>query len=183
MKNFIEFCCHHSDVVCNQKYGDNLPYSFHLKAVAAQFRKFRHLLPDSQLCTAEAACYAHELIEDSRMTYNDISTMYIEDYSYEDFPNISKEVAEIVYLCTDFKGKSREDRKPKELYDELATNKTAMFVKLCDIIANSKYSALQNSSMLCKYKDEYYNKVKPYLLPAVPEYTEMFNYLEKIYEL
>ena len=61
------------------------------------------------------------------------------------------------------------------------TNEEAVFVKLCDIMANSLFSALSNSTMFNKYKTEYIQKVKPMLY--CEQYDRMFRYLDKIYEL
>lgn len=188
-QEFKEFCFYQHDVVCNQKYDTILPYSYHLDLVVKQVEKFSFLLTDDYIANPNNSksspvhfrtivilgAYCHDVIEDGRLTYNDIlSKCEIGNYI------ASEMVAEIAYLCTDYKGRDRNERKPQELYIDLAQNKLAVFVKLCDIIANSKYSLLQNSSMLKKYKEEYYSKVKPHLY--TDQYKEMFNYLEKIYE-
>lgn len=183
MKDFFDFCYEYHDTTRNEKYDNTLPYSFHLKCVLAQANKFIYLIPDRRDKDIVAfGAVAHDLIE-SMLTYNDIVQMSIihriNEEGQVDF--LSKEVANIVYLCTDYKGRNRAERKPKELYLELKQNELALFVKLCDIIANSKYSALQNLSMLSKYKTEYYEKVKPLLYTE--KYKDIFNYLEKVYEL
>lgn len=170
-----QFCYDQHDKVCNQKYDETLPYSYHLKLVEKQAFKFLHLISYCDRDLVLCAVYFHDAIEDARLTYNDIKNMFILK------AGASKEIAEIVYLCTDYKGRTRDERKPKELYEELSKNKLAVFVKLCDIIANTKYSLLQNSSMFSKYKKEYYEKTKPYLY--LEEYKDMFNYLEKLYEI
>ena len=170
------------DIECNQKYDSTLPYSFHLKCVEEQAIKFQHLIPnrlekarplniESHTIGFEVmiAILAHDSIEDARITYNDLNKV---------FGDI---VAEIVYLCTDNKGRNRDERKNEQFYNELKTNKLAIFVKLCDLISNVKFSFLTNSSMLYKYKCEYYEKVKPNLYTE--EYTPMFEYLEKIFSI
>jgi hypothetical protein len=169
--NFREFIYNQHNVVCNQKYNSTLPYSFHLSMVEAQYEKFNYLLEKQERVIAIKGCIAHDVIEDARLTYNDLLNNAA-----------SREVADIVILCTEFsRGKSREERKPKEFYKELATNKVAVFVKLCDIIANSLFSLMSNSSIFEKYKKEYETKVKPLLY--IEQYKDMFDYLDKIYNL
>jgi len=157
------------DVKVNQKYDKTLPYSFHLDMVEKQFKKFEHLLENtSDRVIVSKAVFAHDSMEDARLTYNDVKAL------------LSEEVAEIVYLCTDYKGRTRRERKPVQFYMELSQNKLAVFVKLCDVMANVKYSLLSNSSMFDKYKEEY-SKYKGII--HIPEYDQMFIYLESIFAL
>lgn len=160
------------DVDCNQKYGDGLPYSFHLKAVVSIAKKFIHLIDDADKCDVIIACLGHDSIEDARLTYNDIKNRF------------GEKVADIIYLCTEDKGRNRDERKSESWYNELRNNNLAVFVKLCDIIANSTYSYLTNSSMLNKYESEYHQKVTKYLYEGIDDlYEPMFNELETIYDL
>jgi len=162
---------HLHDVECNQKYADNLPYSFHLDLVAKQAEKFSYYIPsdDPYYSAVWIAIYGHDSIEDARVSYNEIKKL---------FGELS---AEIIFLCTEYKGRSRAERKPDQFYIELKENDLAVFVKLCDIIANSKFSLLTNSTMFEKYKSEYKEKVRPILYSE--EYKDMFTYLDKVYEL
>lgn len=167
LREFCRFAVDQHDVVCNQKYAGKLPYSFHLKLVAAQATKFEKLIDPPQRTLVQAACYGHDLIEDARVTYNDIKEK-------------DEELAEIIFLCTEMRGRNRAERKSEAFYRELATNKLAVFVKLCDLIANVHYSAMSNSSMFHKYKAEY-PKVKEFLF--CDEYWDMFTYLDKLFDL
>lgn len=165
----IAYCKQQHDVECNQKYDKTLPYSYHLKLVNNFAKKFIYLLPDkNEARLAMAGTWAHDLIEDARITYNDIKDKFGEP------------LAEIVYCCTEEKGKSRYERHSQKFYDELKANKIAVFVKLCDIIANSCYSMTTNSSMFAKYKSEY-DKTKMHLYRQ--EFMPMFAFLERLYEL
>lgn len=161
------------DIEVNQKYGGslNLPYSFHLEMVAKQAILFEKYIPsDSPYNEAVwIGIYGHDSIEDARLSYNDIK---------ERFGELS---ADIIYLCTEHKGKNRDQRKPISFYTELAKNNLAVFVKLCDIIANTKFSLLTNSSMFYKYRQEYDLKVKKYLY--TDEYKDMFKYLDELYSI
>lgn len=154
------------DIEVNQKYADNLPYSFHLSAVESQGIKFIHLINETCQAVVFIGIYGHDSIEDARLTYNNI----VEKYGVE--------AAEIIYLCTEYKGRNREERKPESFYVELSENKLAVFVKLCDLIANIKFSLLTNSTMYNKYKKEYNKKVRRLLY--CEEYSEMFEYIDKL---
>lgn len=192
MKNTVglsQFIYNQHNVVCNQKYGDNLPYSFHLKAVEAQGMKFISLLDNNESVNnpdnfrsvptnipeiVKIALLMHDSIEDSRLTYNDIKNLASE--SLEN--SVAGEmIADIVYCVTDEKGKNRGERKNEKYYKELSENKLAVFVKLADLAANTLYSKLTGSSMYEKYKSEFPKfKEKVY----VEEYKEFFDYVENI---
>jgi len=175
------------DDICNQKYGDNLPYSTHLKFVEAQGEKFIHLISneyvkneDNKFSSAttlkdvvKTALTFHDIIEDGRLSYNDVKSLASELGN-----TVAGEmVADIVYCVTDCKGKSRAERKNDKYYQELRENKLAVFDKLADLSANTLYSKLTNSSMYEKYKSEFKGfKEKVY----IAEYDEFFRYLENI---
>jgi len=154
------------DVEVNQKYNKILPYSFHLEMVHIQYIKFGHLLTIEENEIASIASYGHDSIEDARLTYNDLKTEF----------NI--EVAEVIYLCTENKGRNRLARKGDEWYKDLSTNDLAIFVKLCDVIANVKFSLLTNSSMFGKYKQEY-NHFRSLIYKE--RFKTMFEYLDKLF--
>lgn len=168
MEKIIKYFCDLHDIGVNQKYAGSLPYSFHLEMVGKQAYKFKHLIPsyDNLWETIIISCYAHDAIEDARKTYNDILELCGED------------VADIVYCCTEDKGKNRSERHSDKFYNDLRKNKWAIFVKLCDIIANVKFSLLTNSTMFSKYKKEY-SKTKEFLYEN--DFEEMFDYLEKLF--
>jgi len=169
-RDFIAWCKNQHDVVCNQKYNKTLPYSFHLDCVRDQYWKFRHLIGGHEVnrIFVEQAVYGHDLYEDARITFNEVKDL------------VGEEVAEIIYLCTEMRGRTRAARKNDQFYIELKENKLAVFVKLCDIIANVKFSLLTNSSMYNKYKAEY---VKVYDHLFTEEYKEMFDYLEALLKI
>jgi len=171
MLNTIEFkltCINQHDVVCNQKYDDTLPYSFHLEAVAKQIDLFSDIIRECGLNRNNLICgaYGHDLIEDARMTYNDV------------VKHSNTEVADIVYCCTEEKGKDRHGRHNHKYFDELKVNREAVFVKLCDVIANVKYSLLTNSSMYNKYKKEY-PELRSHLYRS--EFQDIFEYIERLF--
>lgn len=171
-----------ADVYCNQKYGDGLPYSFHLSCVESQGEKFLHLIDEKNRPLVKAGLILHEAIEDFRMTYNDVKEIATNFYFQNDrdlnyIVNFGQNVAEIVYCVSDEKGRSRAERKNDKYYQELRENKLAVFVKLADLSANTLYSKLTGSSMYEKYKKEFPKfKEKVY----IEEYDEFFKYVESI---
>lgn len=166
---FLQFCFERHDTFCNQKYDSRLPYSMHLRYVLAQHSRFKHLLSsDYEVALTKVGCAGHDLIEDARMTFNDIVT------------EVGVEAAEIIFACTETRGHDRPERHSKEYYDYLAKNDLAVFVKLCDILANVKYGLLTNSSMFKKHKAEFVDTVG-YLHRE--KYAPMFKELAKIFEL
>lgn len=159
------------DFVCNQKYANSfvkegIPYSFHLRSVVEQVYKFRYLIKnDYDLGLVIAGAWGHDLIEDGRVTYNDIKQEWGVD------------LADIIYACTEEKGKNRNERHNVKYYLELNYNDLAVFVKLCDILANVKFSLATNSSMYDKYQSEF-SKFKKYCYKE--QFDDMFSHLEKI---
>ena len=83
----------------------------------------------------------HDILEGTDLSYNDIKNKFGVD------------VAEVVYLCTDNKGRGREDRKNELYYAELITNQKAIKIKVADRIANARRS--KKHSMGNKYRKEY----------------------------
>ena len=150
--DFREWAIKQHDIVCNQKYNGDLPYSFHLKAVESNVEKYRYLLSEgrqsildflSEYQIALAGAIGHDLIEDARVTYNDVSG------------EAGIHIADLIYCLTDDKGKNRSERHSDKYYSELKKNELAVFVKLCDILANLKFSLLTNSRMFDMYKKEF----------------------------
>lgn len=174
-QNFITWCRVRHDHDCNQKYDGNMPYSKHLEFVVAQAKKFKYLL-DSDWTDGEftlwdcieMACWGHDLIEDARVTYNDI------------VERVGKFTADLIYACTEEKGKDRNGRHNEKYYTELAASKYGIFVKLCDICANATFSVLTNSSMLEKHRKEHEHTIF-YLYRK--EYKPMFDYLDGLFDI
>lgn len=116
----------------NHKY-DGQPYEIHLIMVFTYAANYSYLLDsveDAKLALASA--WTHDVIEDARQTYNDVK--YI----------CGEEVAEISYALTNEKGKNRKERANSKYYDEIRKTPMAVFVKICDRLANARYSKNQN---------------------------------------
>ena len=125
---------------------DTLPYVFHLSSVVELAEKYIYLIPKKDKDLVIAACWCHDLIEDTRQTWNDV----IKETG-------SIEVAEIVYALTNEKGKTRKDRANDKYYKGIKDTRYATFVKLCDRLANTKYSKTTGGSMHSRYKEEFFD--------------------------
>ena len=137
----------------NQRYGENndLPYAYHLDMVRNVSNIAWTHLPINMHDIMFAACYCHDLIEDARLTYNDVAKV------------TGAEVADIVYALTQEKGKTRHERQSDKYYEGIRNTPIATYVKLCDRIANTTYAKSERSRMFDIYKNEYDNfKIKLY---------------------
>ncbi len=128
----------------NQHYEKDLPYSFHLRLAASYLTKYGHLelAEAGEFDTLYAAVYFHDSIEDARMTYNDVKSA---------FERLNKEcgcdihvvdAAEMVYALTNDKGRTRAERAGEAYYAGIRETAHAPFLKMCDRLANMKFSTL-----------------------------------------
>lgn len=128
----------------NHTYGDK-PYSYHLEMVVAAVLKYINHIPEEDRNTVIAAAWCHDLIEDCRITYNDL------------VEQVGKEVAEIVYALTNDKGRNRSERASASYYKGIRDTKYAVFIKLCDRLANVKNSKYTGNKMFVMYRKEHVN--------------------------
>jgi len=162
----------------NQKYGDNLPYHVHLSDVWRYAKKFIHLIPEKYHRDIILAAWGHDLIEDTGLTYNDVLKV------------LGKNVADIVYALTNEKGRNRAERANDKYYENIKENDLALYVKLCDRLANMVYSKKEGQGMYKKYvqeipnfKKKLYNGLYDEIWKEIDniEFTERDNeYLPKI---
>jgi (p)ppGpp synthase/HD superfamily hydrolase len=151
----------------NHKYDGN-PYKIHLQMVANFGYKYLHLIKGAGYQTLSdiiSACWAHDVIEDCRQTYNDVAKA------------LNKDVAEIVYALTNEKGKTRKERANEKYYEGIRSTPYAAYVKICDRLANAKYSKDSGSRMIDAYRKEYREFEKQLWSE---EYKEMFLELQEI---
>lgn len=182
--------CIDQHVKTNHFYDKYLPYRFHLEMVDNVAEQFEHLLDDKydyytgeevkynrdnpislrQVC--RRATYSHDLIEDTRTSYNDVKNC------------LGQEVADVVFALTNEKGKTRSERANDKYYEGIRNTPGAVFVKLCDRIANVQYSKMTKSHMFEMYKKE--NEHFMSMLTWVPNgnhpYNEMFLYLINLFQ-
>jgi (p)ppGpp synthase/HD superfamily hydrolase len=130
-------------------YGTK-PYTHHLKIVIDELLEVIHLIPKQHQDAVIAAAWLHDIMEDEK-----INNAVLED-------EFGKQVAELVWLLTNHTGK----RASPEYYEKLKINPFATIIKLCDRIANVKYSLAgkeklhpnesdvtkQNEQMRCEHK-------------------------------
>jgi (p)ppGpp synthase/HD superfamily hydrolase len=131
----------------NHKY-DGLPYKVHLRLVLEFAKKYIHLIPEDKKAIVLASCWAHDGIEDCRLTYNDVKEV------------LGIEVTDIVYALTNDKGKNRKQRAGENYYKGIRETEFATFVKLCDRFANLHYSTMKGSRMSDMYKREMSHFIK-----------------------
>ena len=131
----------------NHMYDNYIPYEFHLRMAHDVFEEFKHLLPNFSdgesnfQGEVSLAVWGHDLIEDTRVSYNDVTKLgYI--------------AANIIYAVTNEKGKTRKERANTKYYDGIRNTPGAVFVKLCDRIANVRYGVITKSRMVEMYRKE-----------------------------
>ena len=166
-KNFI-FRAH---AETNHFYDKNLPYSFHLEAVVREGYRYLHLLKGyshERLINVIMACYGHDGIEDARLSYNDVKKQS------------NTEVAGMIRAVTNYsRGRDRAERMPDYIYAEIANTLDSDYVKICDRIANVKFSIFQESSMTEKYRKELFD----FTTKVTNRHTELAPMLKKLSDL
>jgi (p)ppGpp synthase/HD superfamily hydrolase len=182
--NKIQWCIdQHKNT--NHWYDKYLPYEFHLRMVVQAAKDFIHLLKDLDtdvddinLTTEDiiSASWGHDLIEDCRVSYNDVRQ------------HLGQEAADIVYAVSNDKGKNRKERAGEKYYEGIRNTPGAVFVKLCDRIANVQYSKMTKSRMFEMYKGENLEFTKSLGLRGdgveYPghEYYPMYEYLMNLFK-
>ncbi len=158
----------HQDTNC---IYDGQPYSLHLQMVVNEANKYKgllvNLLSDVEIQAVMCACWLHDVIEDCRITYNDLKKEF------------GVEIAEIVFCLTNDKGRTRKERAGDNYYDQIASSNAARFVKICDRIANATYSKENKGRMIDVYRKEndyFLSKLNHHNDPFQP----MFNALNEI---
>jgi (p)ppGpp synthase/HD superfamily hydrolase len=174
--------CIDQHVKTNHWYDQYLPYEFHLRMVAQAAKDFINLIPDSNdgensfRDEVTMAAYGHDLIEDTRVSYNDVKEV------------VGYKAADIIYAVSNEKGKNRKERANDKYYEGIRNTPGAVFVKLCDRIANVQYSKMTKSRMFEMYKKENTEFTKALGLRGdgveYPghEYYKMYKYLINLFE-
>jgi (p)ppGpp synthase/HD superfamily hydrolase len=144
---------------------DGKEYFTHIDIVAMVVTK--HISIFNTLKDAEdtlAAAYCHDLIEDAKLSYNNIL-----DAS-------SKDVADIVLAVTDVNEANRLLRHLNTM-GRTVKDYRAIILKLCDIYANASYSKEHGNSMYKKYVEEYAYR-RPIFKKALNWYPDNINAYE-----
>lgn len=151
----------------NKRY-DELPYIVHLQGVVKQIKKYIHLLPENQHKNVIYAGWGHDTIEDTNATYSDVKKI------------LGEIVAIIIFRLSNEKGKTRKERANNKYYAGIKEDYLAIYVKLCDRLANMLYAKTYgNYNMFKMYKKEF-PKFKEKIYNG--QFNEMWNDLEKITE-
>jgi (p)ppGpp synthase/HD superfamily hydrolase len=181
----------------NHKYAGYLPYEFHLNLVAQMAKKYEVLVPKEDFQTVLAACYCHDVLEDTHATYNDL-VKYLTQHGKlgiaktlwgsttdgtmdEKINAICVHVAEIVYAVTNNKGRTRAERADVAYYQGIIATKYATFVKLCDRLANVLYGSMFQGGMLKKYKEENEHFILSLTSEELTNYDSMVKDLENLF--
>lgn len=160
----------------NHFYDEYLPYEFHLRMVVEVGRKFKKLVSEDDWDQPVVlALWGHDLIEDTRTSYSDVSN------------KLGSDTADIIFALTNEKGKTRKERANDKYYEGIRNVKYGVFCKLCDRIANVQYSKMSGSRMFDMYKRENDNFTRSlgwvtgqWVSDEPNELTEMFVYLDGI---
>ena len=152
----------------NHKYDGYLPYQYHLRMVVSVCERFSHHVEPVAKDDIVLASYGHDLIEDTRVTYNDVKSV------------LGHRVAELIYAMTNEKGKNRKERANEKYYQGLKDIKYGVFIKLCDRIANVEYSKMTKSRMFEMYQKENHDFMKSLGYNQNSYYKDMFSHLENI---
>lgn len=170
----------------NHMYDEYLPYSFHLRMVAQAGEEFGYLLDilaqhyfinptqndiDTFKTSVKKGLWGHDLIEDTRTSYNDVKKV------------LGEVSAEIILACTNYgRGRTRAERMPQFVYDDIRNVPGALFVKLCDRIANVQYSKMTKSSMFGKYKKENQHFFEMLGYSEDHVLKPMFDYIQNLFK-
>jgi (p)ppGpp synthase/HD superfamily hydrolase len=162
----------------NHMYDTYLPYEFHLRMIAHVAKQKIHLISDSNdgeeslRDSVILAAWGHDLIEDTRVSYNDVKM------------NLGFIAAEIIYAVTNEKGKNRKERANDKYYEGIRNTPGAVFVKLCDRIANVQYSKMTGSRMFEMYMKENRNFMEKLGWKGSGDHvlTPLFAYLIDLFE-
>lgn len=156
--NLYALLAHHK---VRQRY-DKKPYYYHVNMVANTTLLF-NVLSSKELELSYIGALFHDLIEDCRLTYNDIKTKF------------GIEIADIVYACTELRGKNRRERHGELYVKGLQDSKLGTYVKLCDIYANMSNGKQTGHSMFNAYVKEYPKNKKNFY---TEEFKEIFDAFE-----
>ena len=184
---FTEWAHHKHDVFANQKYGGNLPYSFHLKAarqhadniwrlvnqdyVANPFTLPSEPFDGNDVTVILYTADGHDLIEDARQTFNDIKNKLL---GIPVLNPLANDIAQSIFNCTESTGRNRDERHDAAYKARLTSDRRSCVAKIGDISANVMYGLNSSAAMIgngystmpLKNKKEWYG---PSGIPELPE--------------
>jgi len=142
---------------CSEKYLEAIRFAAWQHALAnydgrpyySHFKDLEQVLRDHNEYDEESAilCNFHDLLEGGAdLSYGNLKDLF--GFVY----------AEVTYLCTDNKGRTRDDRKDQRFYDEIKQSELrlkATKIKVTDRLSNARRSIKNKHSMGKKYIKEY----------------------------
>ena len=161
----IRLAAHRLHESVNQFYDGDKPYGYHLDMVAKEVYAYGHLVlvGEADLLPLFMGAWFHDSIEDARVSYNDVKKIALKFGLTEEQAFLA---SEIVYALTNEKGRNRKERAGKRYYEGIRNIPYAPFVKMCDRMANIRYSCgsynMGNLRMAKVYEDE-----MPYFIQAI----------------
>ena len=161
----IRLAAHRLHESVNQFYDGDKPYGYHLDMVAKEVYAYGHLVlvGEADLLPLFMGAWFHDSIEDARVSYNDVKKIALKFGLTEEQAFLA---SEIVYALTNEKGRNRKERAGKRYYEGIRNTPYAPFVKMCDRMANIRYSCgcynAGNLRMAKVYEDE-----MPYFTRAI----------------
>lgn len=144
--------------------------------VANVYKDFKYLLEpnhDHLVEICELAAWGHDLIEDTRVSYGDVKKV------------LGEMTANIIYAVSNEKGKNRKERANAKYYEGIRNTEGAVFIKVCDRIANVQYSKMSKSRMFEMYKEENTHFMEQLgYIDGVNDhkYLPIFKYLTNLFE-
>jgi hypothetical protein len=166
----IRLAAHRLHESVNQFYDGDKPYGYHLDMVAKEVYAYGHLVlvGEADLLPLFMGAWFHDSIEDARVSYNDVKKIALKFGFTEEQAFLA---SEIVYALTNEKGRNRKERAGKRYYEGIRNTPYAPFVKMCDRMANIRYSCgsynMGNLRMAKVYEDE-----MPYFTQAIMVETD-----------
>ena len=166
----IRLAAHRLHESVNQFYDGDKPYGYHLDMVAKEVYAYGHLVlvGEADLLPLFMGAWFHDSIEDVRVSYNDVKKIALKFGLTQEQAFMA---SEIVYALTNEKGRNRKERAGKRYYEGIRNTPYAPFVKMCDRMANIRYSCgsynMRNLRMAKVYEDE-----MPYFTRAITVETD-----------
>lgn len=127
-----------------QIYGIDKPYTYHLKQVVNEVTGHKDLIPANvTYAQMVQAAWLHDAVEDTPLTVEEVE---------EEFGPI---IADLVERVTNKPGKNRKERHANT-YPRLVESEGAVFLKMCDRLANLKACKQPgNKNLIGMYRKEH----------------------------
>lgn len=168
----------------NQKY-DGKPYGVHLQAVNKEIITYISFVPLHYQTIVKCTGWLHDVFEDTHTTYNDlkkhITSLCLElKINKKEAEFIAHNICELVYACTNLRGRTRAQRANWQYYLGIRWRYLATFIKLADRLANVNYSFV-NGGKNGMYK-KYCAENKSFLKKVQPRFLSKIYFWMKGYE-